>query len=293
MKYETFCAILDKHIFEGEKQELLRRIATRPERFIGLFRPTSPGAKVLQHILHSHEIRFGDAIEEITTGFLQDWGFRVLEKKVVPNPTGRKKLYIDQYFTDGQLYYFIEQKLRDDHDSTKKRGQIRNFQAKLQFLYERHRRGLRGIMYFIDPSLVKNKNYYLEELQGMEKTYGVPLALLYGRELFEYFERPDSWDAMVRWLKSWRDGLGELPEVDLDNRPEEGCDQIKDLEIGLWKKILENDRLWEEGVIKAICKEGRALECVLDFFSAQQRGPYELLAELLRERLARHYGIKG
>jgi len=32
MNYDKFCAILNKHIFEGEKKELLRRIAETPER---------------------------------------------------------------------------------------------------------------------------------------------------------------------------------------------------------------------------------------------------------------------
>ena len=62
MNYEEFCKILNQHIFEGEKKELLRRIAGNPERFIGLFRPTKPGAKILQHLLQSHEIRMGDAL---------------------------------------------------------------------------------------------------------------------------------------------------------------------------------------------------------------------------------------
>ena len=64
MNYNKFCEILNKHIFEGEKKELLRKLADRPERFVGLFRPTKPGAKILQHLLQSHEIRFGDAIAE-------------------------------------------------------------------------------------------------------------------------------------------------------------------------------------------------------------------------------------
>ncbi len=51
MNYKNFCLILNKHIFEDEKKELLKNISERPERFIGLFRPTKPGAKILQHIL--------------------------------------------------------------------------------------------------------------------------------------------------------------------------------------------------------------------------------------------------
>ena len=47
MNYSKFSAILNKHIFEGEKKELLIKLAKNPERFIGLFRPTKPEAKIL------------------------------------------------------------------------------------------------------------------------------------------------------------------------------------------------------------------------------------------------------
>lgn len=124
MNYENFCAILNKHIFEGERKELLQRIADNPERFIGLFRPTKPGAKILQHLLQSHEIRMGDALEEIIEKILEDIGFEILSKSMV-NEKG-EELSLDQYFTGSGRYYFIEQKVRDDHDSTKKRGQISN-----------------------------------------------------------------------------------------------------------------------------------------------------------------------
>ena len=48
MNYQKFCDILNKHIFEREKEEILRKIANNPERFIGLFRPTKPSLKILQ-----------------------------------------------------------------------------------------------------------------------------------------------------------------------------------------------------------------------------------------------------
>ncbi|MGC8977249.1 MAG: HpyAIV family type II restriction enzyme, partial [Candidatus Ratteibacteria bacterium] len=83
MNYEKFCAILNKHIFEGEKKELLRKIADNPERFLGLFRATKPGAKILQHLLQSHEIRMGDALEEIVEQILKDMGFEILAKSIV------------------------------------------------------------------------------------------------------------------------------------------------------------------------------------------------------------------
>jgi Holliday junction resolvase-like predicted endonuclease len=287
MNYQKFCAILNKHIFEGEKKELLRRIAESPERFIGLFRPTKPGAKILQHLLQSHEIRMGDALEEIIEEILKSLGFRILSKSMT-NESG-ETLLLDQYFTDGKAYCFIEQKVRDDHDSTKKRGQISNFETKLEILHKKHGSGLLGIMYFIDPDLSKNKNYYLQELKRLEEFYGIKLSLFYGKELFDYLKRPEIWENILLWLKQWKDSLPELPEINFDTAPEESFEEIKDLELRNWRKILENHKLWEEGIIKAIFREGTTLKRLLDFFNDQHSIPYAQLSNLLTERIKEYY----
>jgi len=288
MNYEKFCTILNKHIFEGEKKELLRRIAETPERFIGLFRPTKPGAKILQHLLQSHEIRMGDALEEIIEEILKSLGFKILSKSIVNESD--ETLSLDQYFTDGRVYYFIEQKVRDDHDSTKKRGQIENFEAKLEILHKTHGSELIGIMYFIDPDLSKNKNYYLQELERLEKFYGVKLGLFYGKELFEHLKRPEIWENILLWLKQWKDSLPESPEINFDTLPQESFEEIKMLELRSWRKILENETLWEEGIIKAIFRQGTTLQLLLAFFKKQHPMPYNQLANILTERLGKYYG---
>jgi hypothetical protein len=111
-------SILDRHIFEGDKRALLTNVANYPERFIGLFRPTKPRAKILQNLLQSHEIRFGDAVEELLKEMLNDMGFNILPGRL-SNSQG-ETLSLDQYFSDEKTTNFVEQKVRDDHDSTKK-----------------------------------------------------------------------------------------------------------------------------------------------------------------------------
>lgn len=287
MNYERFCAILNKHIFEEEKKELLQKIAQRPERFLGLFRPTKPGAKILQHLLQSHEIRLGDAIEELIEKIIEDIGFKTLDKNIV-SVTG-ESLSLDQYFTDGKIHYFIEQKVRDDHDSTKKRGQVSNFETKIEMLHKKHKDNLVGIMYFIDPDLSKNKRYYLEELKKLADFYGIRIYLFYGKELFDYLNHSDIWDNLLLWLKKWKDGLPELPEIDFDRAPEENFEEIKDLEVSNYRKILENEKLWEEGLIRAMFRKGATLRILLDFFKAQHSVPYGRLAELLTHRLDEYF----
>jgi len=286
MDFKKFCTILNIHIFEGEKKELLGKLADRPERFLGLFRPTKPETKILQHLLQSHEIRFGDAMEELISEFLKDWGFKVLPKIIIPDPTRpKKKLKIDQYFTNGKVYYLIEQKVRDDHDSAKKRGQINNFEIKLKYLYKMHGQNLIGIMYFVDPDLVKNKNYYIKELNKMADVYEVKLHLFYGKELFEFFNKGDSWNNLLSWLKQWKDSLPELPEINFDRDPQNSFNEIKDLEIRVWRKILENEKLWEEGIMVAIFRNGKTLELLFKFFNKKREKVYQKLAEMIKQRL--------
>jgi hypothetical protein len=63
MEYQKFKNIFNEIIFEKSKASLVKKIAKHPNRYIGLFRPTKPKAKILQNLLQSHEIRFGDAFE--------------------------------------------------------------------------------------------------------------------------------------------------------------------------------------------------------------------------------------
>ena len=82
MEYKLFRNILDKQIFESSKRDLLEKIAEYPERYIGLFRPTKPKAKILQNLLQSNEIRFGDALEIIFEKYFEQLNFINLPKKI-------------------------------------------------------------------------------------------------------------------------------------------------------------------------------------------------------------------
>lgn len=283
MDYSRFVEILNKHIFKGEKKDLLKKIAENPERFIGLFRPTKPHAKILQHLLQSHEIRMGDALEEIIEKTLEDFGFENLPKNII-NENG-ENLSLDQYFYKEGKYYFVEQKVRDDHDSSKKRGQISNFETKLEILYKKHGSNLTGIMYFIDPDLNKNRNFYQSKINELRSFYGIDIHLFYGSEFFEFLKQGYFWNNMLEWLKKWKDNLPELPEINFDTSPDKSFEEIRDLDLRYWRKILENDKLWDEGIIKVLSKEGKTLQLLLKYFKNNSSHPYQQLATKLSERM--------
>ena len=105
MEYKLFRNILNKQIFESSKRDLLEKIAEHPERYIGLFRPTKPKAKILQNLLQSNEIRFGDALEIIFEKYFEELGFTNLPKKL---ETEKEYLNLNQFFQDKKHIYFIE-----------------------------------------------------------------------------------------------------------------------------------------------------------------------------------------
>lgn len=289
MNYLKFCNILNKHIFENEKNQLLQNIVEYPERFIGLFRPTKPAGKILQHLLQSHEIRFGDAFEEIIENILKEKRYKILPKRNIVYKTGT--ISLDQYFTDNKLFYFIEQKVRDDHDSSKKRGQISNFETKIEILYNKHSTRLVGIMYFIDPTFSKNKNYYIQELKKLKNFYGIDIYLFYGKELFEYLRCSEVWENIITWLKKWKESLPELPEIDFDINPEKSFNIIKELNVSCWRKFLENKELWEKKVVHTIFRNGQTLKLLFQYFVSRNEEIYSKLAKNLAERLNQYYGI--
>ncbi len=289
MDYQEFAQVLNKHIFYGNKRELLVRLASNPERFIGLFRPSKPSTKILQHLLQSYEIRMGDAFEEIIGLVIQCQGYSLLDKNV--QGENNELLRLDQYFTDGRKYYFIEQKIRDDHDSTKKRGQMQNFEKKLKVLHWKHGSNLVGIMYFIDPDFSKNKNHYEEQMQTLRGEYEqVELHLFYGKQLFEYIGIADFWDEMLSWLKRWKEDLPEIPETNFDANPHESFREIKDINARVWQKIISNDKLWEEGIIKTLFRTGDTIKLIQEEFSKMEGKVYRQLADDLEERLLKYYG---
>jgi hypothetical protein len=288
--------ILNRHVFNEAKPTLLKSIAENPDRFVGAFRSTTPQLKLLQNLLQSREIRFGDAMEEVISALLQEMEFVILPKNFV----AEEEMSCDHYFCDDEQtrFYLIEQKMRDDHDSSKKRGQFENFRNKITYLKGIHGDHLIGIMYFIDPSLEKNRNYYRGNIENLTASLGIVVRLFYNGELFEYFGHPALWEQLVSSLKSWRERLGGELELNFDKDPESSIEDLVSVSLGTWRKIIGNDLLWSEGVISTLFPNGRTLGLQKDAFErfsndanlkSIYRSKFHQLAELLDAHLKQYY----
>lgn len=268
MKYEKFKNILNEEIFNNSKSDLIEKIAKSPDRYIGLFRPTKPKAKILQNLLQSNEIRFGDALEVLFEEYFEELGYRNLNKNVPCLNDNKKHEYlnIDQLFTDGEYIYFIEQKIRDDHDSTKKRGQIQNFEQKIVSLLNIYKENqLKTFTYFIDPSLIKNKNFYIEEIEKIKRDYNIYSKLFYGEEFWIEINHKEVWYELLKYLEEWKKEIPEMPSVNFDENPQESFEEIKDLSTTIYRKLFGNENICKE-ILPILFPQNQTLKLLKNYF---------------------------
>lgn len=218
ISYDEFCSILSKKIQDGQNfyVSLLEKVIDNPTRYCGLFRLSNAMTKLIQNVTQSREIIFGDIIEEICTIYIEKLGYKNFNKHLGKNESG-DDLNVDQYFTDGSNVFLVEMKIRDDHDSTKKRGQYDNFRKKISLVRNQHPNAhIDASMWFVDPGLIKNKNFYRDEM-NKENFSNVTLHLYYGSEFFASLNNGMVvWNELISLLKEYRldnaDANVEIPD---------------------------------------------------------------------------------
>lgn len=247
MTYEHFIGVLAKKIKNDDDfyYNLLETVVRNPNRYTGIFRLSNAKTKLMQNATQSREIKFGDFMEEIVTEYIADMGYTNLNKNIGTDEDGNA-LSADQVFENGDTVYLIEQKIRDDHDSTKKRGQYDNFYKKYLLLSKRYKdRKINATMWFIDDSLVKNKNYYRQQAQ-LNNLSNVTINILYGGELFnQIFSRVDVWEEMCSYLsRNKQERSGEIlyiPDFDTSDEILKALQKLRTDEPYLFRKLISSN----------------------------------------------------
>lgn len=198
----------------------------------------------MQNITQSREISFGDFLEDIITKYLGLF-YENLPKHVQYN---NERMVFDQLFIYENKIYMIEQKIRDDHDSTKKHGQFSNFLKKVKYLNETYPNySVSASMWFMDNNLTKNQNYYLKQLKEINKDVKAELNLFYAEELFVYLDKISIWDEMTSHLLQWKVANSSVVELNFENNWEETKEEIyKNVSKATWEKLLGNLQVVEE-----------------------------------------------
>ena len=244
LTYDEFISKLNAKIASDADlyYDLLTNVVKNPNRYTGIFRLSNAKTKLIQNVTQSREIKFGDFMEDIVTEYIARLGFVNLDKSIGTDAEGNS-LSADQVFKKGNTVYLIEQKIRDDHDSTKKRGQYENFKKKYTLLRSEYPGcQIDATMWFIDNNLVKNRNYYLGEA-AKERLPGVKLRILYGGDLFSVlFGRIDVWDEICNHLlrnKTERsDEILTIPDFDTSQEMLDAIGRLRREQPGLYRKLL-------------------------------------------------------
>lgn len=244
IKYEEFLDLIKGKILSGDDlhDQILKNLIKSPERYTGLFRLSNPKNKMIQSLTHSIEIKLGDILEELIEKYFSRLDFDILNKKISVDD---KNYLIDQLIKKDNNIYLIEQKIRDDHDSTKIDGQFNNFINKTNAVKARYKSfNVISIMWFIDDTFNKNRNYYISRIAKVENE---KYYLLYGRELFEYFNHGKIWDEIIEHLNIYRQDL----DPDVINIPDFGksdvmLDALLRLSNSNWNKLMSNKPIYKQ-----------------------------------------------
>ena len=281
MEYHEFSSILNETLLGGERSQLFERMARNPERFIGLFRPSTSRHKLLQNIIQNREIRFGDVIERVFSKWLAEYGYKIL------NPQITAELLCDLYFlAPNDHAYLVEMKMRDDHDSTKRRGQWDNFELKVKILYRKHGSELTAIFYFVDPALSKNRNFYTANCEKLRRDIQLDTIILwYGSQLFEHLTKTEDWELLLDFLHRWKSELKETEMLNMESA--EALRELSSLDIQIWERIANTKAFWDESFIRTLFPSGNGLRQIAS--EIESRRP-SLITTTLRQRINDLYG---
>ena len=257
--YNDFIKELNRTVYKNAKADLLNKVAEYPDRYVGIFRPTTPELKLIQNITQSHEISFGDFIENIITEYLGHFYINLPKRAFFHG----EEILFDQLFEYGNKILMIEQKMRDDHDSTKKRGQFDNFLKKIDYLKETYpNKKIEAGMWFVDNSLKKNRRYYENRIATTE-IKNVEMFLFYGVEFTNHLAQTRIWDEMENHLLAWKMSEDNVIELNFENGWEDTKEELLEfVPKKNWEKIIKNENVMQE-IIPILFPSNKYLE-ILD-----------------------------
>ncbi|AVN64350.1 MULTISPECIES: HpyAIV family type II restriction enzyme [Mesoplasma] len=275
MEYKDFKNKLDKKIKIDEFfwTNFIKGLLKDSKRICSDYRVSPIEVKILQNITQSNEIKFGDFLEDIITEYFNELNFENISKHIIENEN--VSLKCDQLFfvnSDKNDLILIEQKVRDDHDSSKIRGQWDNFSRKVEVLKKEYpSKKIVAIIWFIDPLFRSNKKFYIEKIKNYTFSENVYLKLFYEKELFaflnDYNEKSlEIFDEIKNNIIKYKNELDSKNIIVPDfGKDEEIFSALKNLDKKEIKKLLGNS----ENILKlrkTVFNDGENIEKIREFY---------------------------
>lgn len=97
-------------------------------------------------------------------------------------------------------------------------------------------------------------------------------------------KRPDGRVVILEYnLARWRETLPDLPSLNFDENPSESFQEIKDLVPSVYRKLLDNDGIFN--LVLILFPEQKVLKMLVEYFKQQNKTIYQQLASKLAARL--------
>lgn len=213
MDYDYFFEIYCEHL-NGEDYELFERIVDATPRLGGAFRIGNFADQLQNNLSTSRSIRFGNFLEDVVTEYIAEMGYINMDKWIT-NILDADQLFYNEQTDD---IFLIEQKVRDDHDSSKLRGQFQNFELKCEELSQQYPDcNIYAAVWFTDDSITSNRRFW-ENCIGEMDIPNVSAGLYYGQALYEEFfdeDRTGEWEELNDYL--WevkKSSAFDIPDYD-------------------------------------------------------------------------------
>jgi hypothetical protein len=97
---KSFKNILNNKILNNSKSDLIKKNVENSDMYIGLFRSTRSKVKLLQNLLQSNKIRFGDVLEILFGKYFEILSCKVFKKNIKTNNKYLRKYFnLKEYFS--------------------------------------------------------------------------------------------------------------------------------------------------------------------------------------------------
>lgn len=243
---------------------IIDKMITKPKLLTGFKKINTFSLRMYASFGQANNIKYGTVLENYFNKYLEEMGWKMLERDYTLTDEEKQRYQNDSNRVNVDLVakhedtiIFIEQKILDNHDSTKKTGQLRNFQEKatvIQRTYPSY--DIYGFEWFIDDTQVKNGSNWQthnEEFEIEHPEYKNKLFVVYGTGLEDKLSEITDIDhsgmltSFDTFMKNWHLSHGkDLPELEFDKYP---MDVVERLKLYSYKKVydmLTNEELREQ-----------------------------------------------
>lgn len=210
------------------------------KRLVNPYGTTPYKVVLLQTLETSSGIRLGYANQGVISALLEESGYVKLPTTVTA--ADGMTLAIDHLVQKQGVIYMIEQKAKDDHDSSNRLAQLKSFIKKYETVVALYP-GIEvvPIFYFLDSRFYKNKKYFQKQIELSGK--GDTCKLLYEEELFSFLGLENPLDGIKENFKRVREEMGSERSINFDLHPRVAANYLLSKKKSVLMRIFSNPNL--------------------------------------------------